>query len=205
MRSVAVRTGSVAATLLIADSARLHCELAAAIEASRELVRRSWEVCLSTYPRIRPISGGSSDDAAIVVTMITDVSLCLECIAKKSGLPLTRIGALLTTIAANIALVVETGRCDACLETMTTVRLDSHRPGIDEATRPRVTRDAILRFLRQHPDRAFCADCISTTIFAGKNIDVAMRHLEGNGVHRWHARCSACAKLRLVAGLPSSN
>jgi len=156
---------------------------------------------------ISPIRGGSSDDAAVVVTTITGVSLCLECVAKKSGVSLPRVDAILTVIAGTIALVVETRRCSACLETKTTFSFDSaaHRPGLDEATRPRVTQDAILRLLQQHPDRAFCAECISTRLFIGKNIDVALRHLEGNGMHRSHARCSACGKLRLVASMPSSH
>jgi hypothetical protein len=168
--------------------------------------RRHRVVDLSVYPRICPIAGGSSDEAA-VVTVITGASLCLECIAKKSGVPPPRVDAVLTMIAGTVALVMETHRCGACLETRKTFSVDSarHRPGLVEATRPRVTQDTILGFLRQQPGRAFCAECIRRGILAGKNIDVALRHLEGNGMPRRHARCSACGKLRLVAGLPSSD
>ena len=52
---------------------------------------------------------------------------------------------------------------------------------------------------------ALCADCIATKMFGNKNIDAAMRQLEGNGAHRRYAHCSACGKLRLVASVSSSN
>src|SRR5207237_9972386 len=115
--------------------------------------------------------------------------------------------ALLTTIGGNIALVVETRRCDACLETERTYRLatDGSHPNGDATPRPNGTRHSIRRFLGEHPGSAFCTDCITAGLFPGKNIDVAMRLLEGNGVHRRNGRCSCCGKMRLVASLPSSN
>jgi hypothetical protein len=144
------------------------------------------------------------DDAGLVIAMISGVSLCLECISKRSGVPAPRVDVMLTTVARTISLVVETGRCDACLETRRTYRLTAPAAHAN-ATRPRGTQHAILNFLRQCAGEAFCADCLAHRLFDGKNIDVTMRHLEGSGVHRRHARCSACGKLRLVASLPSSN
>jgi len=64
-----------------------------------------------------------------------------------------------------------------------------------------LTRDTIVRFLEEQRGEVFCADCITRRLCPGKNIDVAMRHLEGNGLRRRHGQCSACGKSRLVSGL----
>jgi hypothetical protein len=188
---------------LLAQAAALTGELAVVIERSRDLLWLVHRRRSVGARRVRHIGGGS-DDAGLVVAMITGVALCLECVSDKSGVPAPRVAMMLTTVAGTISLVVATRRCDACLETRRTYRLDAApaRPG---ATRPRGTQHAIMSFLTQRAGEGFCADCITRRLFTGKNIDVAMRHLEGNGVHRRHARCSACGKLRLVAGLPSAN
>lgn len=157
------------------------------------------------------VSGGDAEDGgdiALVLTVVLGRSLCLECIAKKCGLPVPRASALLGTIAGSLKLNVGAGPCDGCLEPTQRFRLDSPasdapRPRSDETTRRRVTQHAILRFLREHAGQAFCADCISTRVLGGKSIDVAMRHLEGNGVDRRHGPCAGCGKRRLLARLPS--
>jgi hypothetical protein len=192
---------------LVAEATIRHAELAAVIERSRDLCWWGHQLCAGLDPRRRTIRGASTDDAALLVTMITGVSVCLECISKRSGMPVGRVDALLTTISGNIALVVDTGGCEACLETRRTYRLatDGSNLNGEAATRPNGTRHAIRRFLGQRPGDAFCMDCISATLFPGKNIDVAMRLLEGNGVQRRNGRCSTCGKMRLVAGVPSSN
>ena len=65
---------------LLAQTASLHADLAAALGRSRELVRRSYELCLWAYPRIQPIGGGSSDyDAALISAAMTDAPLCAAC------------------------------------------------------------------------------------------------------------------------------
>ena len=159
-------------------------------------------------PLGRPLSGAADhiEDAAVVLTTILASALCLDCITKKSGVPAARVEAVLTTIAGTLTLVAQSGRCDACLETARTFRLDSAvaGPRIDGTTRRRVTQHAILRFLGEQTGKTFCADCISTRLFGGKNIDVAMRHLEGNGAARRHGICASCGKRRLVAGLPAN-
>jgi len=192
---------------LLAEAAIRHADLAAVIERSRDLCWWGHQLCVGVDPRRRTIRGASTDDAVLLVTMITGMSSCLECISKRSGVPVSRVDALLTTISGNIALVVEARRCEACLETKRTYRLatDGSNPNGEAAARPNGTRHAIRRFLGQHPGTAFCMDCISATLFPGKNIDVAMRLLEGNGVQRRNGRCSTCGKMRLVAGVPSSN
>jgi hypothetical protein len=188
---------------LLARAAALTAQLAVVIERSRDLLWLVRQRQLVGTPRVRQIGGGS-DDAGLVVAMVTGVALCLECISHRSGVPGPRVATMLTTVAGTIALIVKAGRCDVCLVTRRTYRLDA-AAAHPEATRPRRTQHAIMSFLTQRAGEGFCADCITRRLFTGKNIDVAMRHLEGNGVHRRHARCSACGKLRLVAGLPSSN
>ena len=145
------------------------------------------------------------EEIAVVLTTVLGSALCQECIAAKSSGSVARIETILAAIAGTVTLTVATGRCDACLETRRTFRLDPGptAPRLDERTRRGVTQHAILRFLGEHPGKAFCADCIATRLFGGKNVDVAMRHLEGNDVVRQHGVCSACGKRRLVARLSS--
>ena len=80
-------------------------------------------MCVPDNRQRRTIRGASTDDAGLVVTMITGASFCPECISKRIGVPVSRVDALLTTISGNIALVVEIRRCDACLETKRTYQL----------------------------------------------------------------------------------
>ncbi len=147
-------------------------------------------------------------DAALVSAAITGASLCSTCIAKRTGVPAARVDAILGTITGTIQLVDESSRCEACLAMGRTFRLDGGGPAFEsvpsrnghEKTRS-LTRDVIVRFLEERRGDVFCADCITKHLFGGKNIDVAMRHLEGNGLRRHHGRCSACEKSRLVSGL----
>jgi len=141
------------------------------------------------------------------VAMITGVRLCPECIAHRGGMPVPRVETILTTVAGTIALSMETRPCFSCLEAKRTYRFDGAAPhvGASETSRSNGTQPTILNFLAQHAGSAFCAACVSEKLFAGKDIDVAMRMLEGNGMYRRHGRCSACRKLRLVASLPASN
>lgn len=187
---------------LLVRTARLRSELAETVERSRDLVWLGGRRRSTGSVDIWPLRGGS-DDAGLIVALISGVSLCLGCIAKRSGVPVPRVEATLTTVAGTISLRAETRSCDACLETRRTYRLDAAAAPTPGAVRPRGTQGIILDFLRQRSGEAFCAECIARWLFDGKNIDVAMRHLEGNGVHRRHAHCAACGKQRLVATLPS--
>jgi hypothetical protein len=63
------------------------------------------------------------------------------------------------------------------------------------------TLAAIMGFLREHAGKEFCTGCLSRLLFNGREIDVAMRHIEARGVIRHHGRCSECGKPRLVAGV----
>jgi len=66
------------------------------------------------------------------------------------------------------------------------------------------TTAVIRRFLHEHAGKAFCMRCISAALFNGRDIDVAMRRLEGSGLIRRHGRCSECDKTRLVAGVTAN-
>jgi hypothetical protein len=143
----------------------------------------------------------------MVLAMITGVSLCQSCITHKSGIAEPRVDDILRTLVETILLSVGTRPCTACHEPKTTYGFDGSttEPGPRAVMRPNGTRHVILSFLGQHPGSAFCAHCIAAKLFPGKNIDVAMRHLEGDGIYRRHDQCSACGKPRLVASLPSPN
>jgi hypothetical protein len=181
------------------QSARLRTEVAAVIERSRAL---RWEA-LAACARIHPIRGGSDDPGAIV-SAISGASLCQDCIAVKTSLDADEVADIVATVAATVSIGVSTGQCVGCLETKRTFRLEVNGSRVARESRPRTTRQAILQFLQGQPGSAFCAACVSAKLFAGKDIDVAMRHLEGSGVVRQHGRCSECARSRLVASLPTA-
>jgi len=179
------------------QSTRLQAELGDVLEWSRAL---RWET-LAAFSRIRPIKGGS-DEAAAITSVITGTALCHDCIAAKTGIDVDQVATILTTVSATISIAVSTRHCVGCLEIEPTYRLEVTGSRNGAPTRPRTTQRAILEYLGHHGGSAFCAACISGELFAGKDIDVAMRHLEGSGVLRRHGRCSTCGRLRLVASLP---
>ena len=65
----------------------------------------------------------SPEDAALVSTTITDASLCVECIAKKTGIPTPRVKAALEMIAETVKVAWHESSCDACLTTTKVFRL----------------------------------------------------------------------------------
>ena len=63
-------------------------------------------------------------DATLILTAITGkVLLCVECVAKKTGVPATEVDAALRTVARAIRLTMGPRRCDGCLERKTTFSL----------------------------------------------------------------------------------
>src|SRR5258708_4530821 len=92
-------TAPVLTPSLLAQTARLHAELAGVIERSRDLCWWARQLRAASISACRqPIRGGASaDDAAVVSATITRVSLCQECISHKSGIPTSRVDAILTT------------------------------------------------------------------------------------------------------------
>src|SRR5207237_2213080 len=98
---IAVRTATLRAQAarLCSETARLHAELADVLDHSRALRWQTLAACV----RIRPIRGGS-DHAAILVTIITGASVCLDCLSTKSGIPRAEVESILTGVAATISI-----------------------------------------------------------------------------------------------------
>jgi len=198
---------------LLAKNALLRAEVADVIERSHDLCWWAQQLVAGAVSPLPPgtLCGGApdDDDAAAVLAIITRVALCEECIAGKSGVPAARVGALLTIIREAFVLSVETRPCTMCVEKKTTYGFDGRASppdvGSRETARANGTKRAIVDFLAEHAGSAYCAACISDQLFNGKDIDVAIRHLEGAGLYRRHQRCSSCRRPRLVASLPAPN
>jgi hypothetical protein len=62
----------------------------------------------------------SASDAPLILTVITGMLLCVECIAKKTGIPVTEVDAALRTVARTLRLTMGPRRCDGCLQRKTT-------------------------------------------------------------------------------------
>jgi hypothetical protein len=61
--------------------------------------------------------------ATLVTALILDRPTCLDCIAQKTGLPMTEIGATLFRVRAFLRVHEEEGRCRACGETKRVVSI----------------------------------------------------------------------------------
>ena len=61
--------------------------------------------------------------ATLVTALILERPTCLDCLADKTDLPLTEIGATLFRVRALLRLREEEGRCRACGETKRVISL----------------------------------------------------------------------------------
>lgn len=60
--------------------------------------------------------------------------------------------------------------------------------------------DKLLLFLEQNPGQPLCGSCIAKALSVpAKRVYSAISLTEGRGGRRFHAKCSVCAKSRLVA------
>jgi len=190
------------AVTLLAKATILHTELAAVFATSQFLIYRGRERRLSsTYPLLRVIRGGS--DACVIAEMITDTAMCLPCISKRTGVPIEQVNAVLRSITGTFRLSIGMRRCAVCRARKTAFGISTD--GNSSHHTNGATRSAIVSFLEEHRGEAFCSRCISFRLFEGRDIDVAMRHLEGSGLARRHGRCAACGMPRLVASVPSTD
>src|SRR5215813_1788754 len=104
---------------LLARAATLHADLSVLFTESLTLIERGGERRLtSTYGRLRSIRGGS--DLPLVMDAITEAVLCLDCIAKKTGLQRVEADDFLKRLAEIVWLRIGTRRCDSCLESKAT-------------------------------------------------------------------------------------
>jgi hypothetical protein len=68
-------------------------------------------------------SRGSDDAGLISATLADGAALCLECIAKKTGVPIDDVEAVLARIGKTIRVESGRGLCSACLAGRKIVRL----------------------------------------------------------------------------------
>jgi hypothetical protein len=159
----------------------------------------------------RFIQGGSGDvDAPVIVETIARVPMCLECIAKKTGITEERAREGLERIRSFMVVEVSSGPCGGCLTLAMTYRIpnDPSRKDGAVATRPghsvTVTQSAALwQFLTSHRGKMFCTQCIADALSATKRIDRAVIGAEGRGARRKYGVCASCGKERLLCGLPA--
>jgi len=103
--------------VLLARASMLHADLVVLCAESRELLQRGRDRRFSsTYSRLRPIRGASdsSVDVGLVTEAIAGAFLCVQCIARKTGLPPVEVDGALKTIARTLRLGIGSRRCDGC-------------------------------------------------------------------------------------------
>ena len=69
------------------------------------------------YPLPHPIQGGcAGGDFGLITTVISGTALCVECIARQTGVPGAEVSEALSTIAGTFQLGNGDGRCHGCLQ-----------------------------------------------------------------------------------------
>ena len=109
--------------VLLARASMLHADLVVLCAESREPIQRGRDRRFSsTYSRLRPIRGASdsSVDVGLVTEAIAGAFLCVQCIAKKTGLQPPDVNDHLRAIARMVRLTIGTRRCDGCLSSTAT-------------------------------------------------------------------------------------
>lgn len=189
---------------LITRSRQLCHDVHALVAHSAALIARAAELCTV----FRRISGSSDLDSPLIVEFIAASSACLACVATKTGVPIARAKETVERVRAFMAVIVETGRCEACLKVTTVYRLgDRAAPGPAAPLAPKTSppamthNEAIWRFLESRRGEMFCTQCITNALLASKRIDRAILGAEGRGAKRQHGRCASCGKERLLCGL----
>ena len=187
---------------LLTRAARTAETLRTLVVDSRRLVAQSARLCRMALP----IRGGSDLDSPFIVDVIVRIPMCVECVARKTGIPEDRARESLQRIGTFMVVDIASGQCGGCLQTKTVYRIsDREVHGNGHETRPRpavVTQsEALWEFLTSHRGRMFCTQCIATALFATKRIDRAVLGAEGRGARRHYGTCAACGKERLLCGL----
>jgi hypothetical protein len=193
---------------LIAKSVALHAELAAVLGRSRTLLFLGHERRLSTtYPRLRPISGGDDPDTSLVIEALVKGGACLECLVTKSGVPAPTTAKVLQRLEAIVVITVVIARCDGCLRLARTYQIGDPTPPTEAVPARRATEDlahALWRFLTERRGQMFCATCIATALEVTRRIDRVLFVAEGRGARRQYGLCAQCGKDRLLCGLASN-
>ena len=180
---------------LLACAATLGNDMRALMVHSASVLWRSR--CLAP----RAISGGSNDPGLVVSVLAGGATMCAPCVAKQADIPPDEVEPLLATVGATLLVESADALCDVCLTARTVYRLgDAGRAA--RHLHPARAADGVILFLREHAGEEFCAACLSTRLFNGRNIDMAMSYVEAHGIMRHHGRCSECGHKRLVASVP---
>ena len=108
---------------LLNEAAVLRAQLAEVVERSRDL---RWHIRRRRLPgelRVREIRGSSGDDVGPVTLAIVGASLCVDCVARKTGVTKTRVERLLITVGRTLRLTTGAAPCDSCLNVTRVFRL----------------------------------------------------------------------------------
>jgi hypothetical protein len=181
-------------------SRELCAQLPPLFAEASALVRRSRELCLVR----RRVSGGSDLDSPALVEILATGWMCLECLARKTGVSVARTDEAIGRLGGFMKVMVDTGRCPACLQTATIYGVTNGGPASpgSEQRRTAETRNlAVWRFLESRRGDMFCSQCIAGALRATKRIDRAIFSAEGRGARRLHGPCTACGRERLLCGL----
>jgi hypothetical protein len=193
---------------LIARAAKSTATLRVLGAQSRRLIAQSARLCRMALP----IRGGSDVDSPFIVEIIARTPMCLDCVAKKTGIPEDRARESMLRIGSFMVVDIASGQCDGCLEVKTTYRISDHAArgngnGDGAATRsparPGTTTqsEALWEFLTNRGGKMFCTQCIAKALFATKRVDRAVLGAEGRGARRQYGTCASCGKERLLCGL----
>jgi len=101
----------------------LGANLVTVCAESRALIERGRDRRFtSTYSLLRAIRGGSDStaDVGLVTETIAGVFLCVQCIARKTGLQPVAVNDHLRAIARFVRLTIGTRRCYGCLRSTAT-------------------------------------------------------------------------------------
>ena len=191
---------------LITRANRSTATLQALCAESRRLIAQAARLCRMALP----IRGGSDLDSPFIVEIIARTPMCLDCVAKKTGIPEARARESLLRIGSFMVVDIASGHCEGCLEVTTTYRISDGAvrgngdwAGTHSAARPATVSqsEALWEFLTSHRGQMFCTQCIATALFATKRIDRAVLGAEGRGARRRYGTCASCGKERLLCGL----
>jgi hypothetical protein len=70
-----------------------------------------------------PISGGSDDPGLLTALLADGAALCVECLARKTGIPLAEIAPILVRVGKTLRVQTAEARCGGCLSVRTVYRL----------------------------------------------------------------------------------
>lgn len=107
---------------LLIDADRLREDLTDVAERSRDLCWWSSRLAVATRPAW-PIRGAAGDDVPLVTALGGSVTLCVDCLARKSGVPLGRVMPTMGRICETLRVDSGVALCDACLMARKVYRL----------------------------------------------------------------------------------